>query len=121
MKNFFIMVFSNVVFFLPLLAGYYFNDYHFFIKAFFYVITIMVFIGEIIILKNDAAFNKYYGKKKNDNIFFWIVCYLLDVPFLLMFVILDYKAIFVLYLIHIFFSISITIKIFEKKRAREEE
>jgi len=116
------MLFENVIFFSVLIIGYYFNDYSFFIKSFFYIALILIILSQITILKDNKSFSYYYVRtKSNEKTFiYFLLSFLVDIPFLLMFAILDYKIIFILYLIHVFFHISITQKIYEKRNSLEE-
>lgn len=117
------MLFTNTIFFSVLIIGYYFNDYSFFIKSFFYIALILLILSQMTILKDDKSFSDYYIRtKSNEKTFiYFLLSFLVDIPFLLMFAVLDYKIIFILYLVNVFFYISITQKTYEKRNNLEEK
>ena len=62
-------------------------------------------ISYFFIVGNEEVFDKYYEVKKDCGKIYYSICIILDIPFLIMFIILDYKLIFVLTLINIVFLV----------------
>jgi len=119
MKKYFILFVLNSIMFAPLLIGYIFNDYHFFIKAFIYIMLTVVFVVELALIKNGVNFDNYYEKQKEKPELYWTISTILSFPYMIFFALLDYHVIFVLYLIHFVLYLAIIGKIFDRRRKEE--
>lgn len=107
----------NICTYIPGIIGIYLNGYFFFIKSIYIVYLIVVILGQTGLICMNKAENI---ESKHITKFYLFICYLLDIPMLIILGKLDFKLIFILYVIFIFNTSVIHITMLKNKRGCNE-
>lgn len=93
---------------------YFHPEYSWFLKTILYTLSILTIVSYIVMLSNNK--NKKLKKRKSKT--YMTIDIILDVIYIFVFIIMDYKVIFVIYIILIIFNLLLYV---EKPNGEDNE
>jgi hypothetical protein len=101
---------NGLILFFMYAGGYLYPEYSWFVKALLYILLPANIIGAMILLNNNDKITDKMKKKHNSTP--WnILDVFIDLIFILMIVLLKYKIIFVIFIIHLIFYYALKLDI----------
>ena len=112
-KDYFEKLIINAVLFTPFILNYFFR-HDFYLKTLYYFYFSFIIFLQLSILGSEKILDSFVVGYKIKTKLFRGLCFLIDIAFLLGFVFFDFRILFIMYLFHMLFKMSITIKLIAK-------